>query len=780
MSLRSIFFLITILLATGEHLSFAAAPTSAPYEQPFVGSVFHFNDGSRVEITSNELHHFGYTLYHKGSSKNDILTSLFGNQGFEVRHVVNKHNALWPLSAGKHVEFVADKGAKSWIVNIRVAGTEMRYISGHSYQTFVLEEDVENVDFTYRHKVKRWYSPELRITVKKEFEKVRGSGSGPYNSSYELVSADFTDLEPNQIFSKPNEDDYSICSYSTSAGATRWADIDGAARSYVKEARQRNLSLIKCQKILGPNRNSTEATTAQSRHDDYAVCSYATSGSRWATTNSLFVREALRRRLSLQKCAQLMGRKFRVAPSTNPTLNMTSFLLHSDISVCYVATAIMNGIAVWDEEKNDFVAEASTRGLTLRDCARLTGKEYKDSFQITRENVERKQKDAAEQVRLQAEAKQRAKLERIRKVEVEEQQRKAAEQKRQLAKARKKHLAPLRKKNRHSFAVIIGNKNYKGRTPKVSYAHNDADAMKRFVFERLAYREGNIIDIRDATRNEIATMFGNKDTHEGRLFNIIRAGKSDVMVFYSGHGVPGLKNRRPYLLPVDGDPNLAEITGYPVDVLYANLAKLPARSITVYLDACFSGESEKGMLISATSGISVTPKIPKSKSWMTVITAAQGDQFASWDEKAKHGLFTKHLLEALNGKADTEDFGNSDGKVSLAEVQNYLDDEMTYQARFVWNRQQKASVRGQGETVLASVFKMPKGLSDVASIEEMDATYVVLKSANLRAGPSTDTSVVGKLRANASVNVTGKVIGKNWYRLNDGSYVFGSLIRVSE
>ena len=34
---------------------------------------------------------------------------------------------------------------------------------------------------------------------------------------------------------------------------------------------------------------------------------------------------------------------------------------------------------------------------------------------------------------------------------------------------------------------------------------------------------------------------------------------------------------------------------------------------------------------------------------MISITAAQGDQFASWDEDAKHGLFTKHLLEALEG-----------------------------------------------------------------------------------------------------------------------------------
>jgi hypothetical protein len=463
-----------------------------------------------------------------------------------------------------------------------------------------------------------------------------------------------------------------------------------------------------------------------------------------------------------------------------PKANAIELVEWTAQSICNFATHTDKGWAVWSPNHSIYVSEAKRRNISLRECARLKGVDYKDNIQATLQERERELKVKANQEKLRVESERKAQQERDRLAKAEIHRRIAAKLKRQQAEARKKHLAPLRKKNRHSFAVIIGNKNYKGRTPEVSFAHNDADAMKRFVLDRLAYREGNVIDLRDATRNEIATMFGNKETHRGRLFNIIRAGKSDVMVFYSGHGVPGLGNRRPYLLPVDGDPNLAEITGYPVDVLYSNLSKLPARSITVYLDACFSGESEKGMLISATSGISVTPKIPKSKSWMTVITAAQGDQFASWDEKAKHGLFTKHLLEALNGKADTEDFGNSDGMVSLAEVRNYLDDEMTYQARFVWNRQQKASVRGQENTVLASVFKMPKGLPDVASVEEMDATYVVLKSANLRAGPSTDTSVVGKLRANTSVIVTGKVIGKNWYRLNDGSFVFGSLIKVSE
>jgi hypothetical protein len=53
--------------------------------------------------------------------------------------------------------------------------------------------------------------------------------------------------------------------------------------------------------------------------------------------------------------------------------------------------------------------------------------------------------------------------------------------------------------NKHGIAVIIGNKTYAGRTPAVEFAHNDAAAMKKFVIERLGYRPGNIIDLRDAT-----------------------------------------------------------------------------------------------------------------------------------------------------------------------------------------------------------------------------------------------------------------------------------------
>ncbi len=255
-------------------------------------------------------------------------------------------------------------------------------------------------------------------------------------------------------------------------------------------------------------------------------------------------------------------------------------------------------------------------------------------------------------------------------------------------------------RNPDGIAVIIGNKDYAAPVPDVDFAHNDADAMKRFVVERLGYRPENVVDLRDAAYADMVSVFGSDKTHKGKLWRWIRPGISDVVVFYSGHGVPGRKNRRGYLLPVDAEPNAPEINGYPVDRLYHNLSRLHVRSLALYMDACFSGDSQGGRLVAGRSGITVAPS-KAVQSRLTVITAARGYQVASWDDGAKLGLFTKYLLEALRGAADGARYGNGDGKVTASEVQTYLDREMSYAARRQFGREQNATVAGDLATVLA-------------------------------------------------------------------------------
>ena len=253
--------------------------------------------------------------------------------------------------------------------------------------------------------------------------------------------------------------------------------------------------------------------------------------------------------------------------------------------------------------------------------------------------------------------------------------------------------------NEFGVAVIIGNKAYQDdRVPEVDYAHNDADAFYRFVVGTLGFSPDNVVDLRDATKARMESAFGSKGNVRGQLWRWAEAdGSSDVVVFYSGHGVPGINDGRGYLLPVDANPDTAEINGYPIDVLYENLGKVPHKSVTVFLDACFSGASgDGGKLIAGASPVYVEADV-SGLPGLTVLTAATGKQLASWDTEARHGLFTEYLLEALYGAADAD--GN--GRVSAAETKLYLDRHMTRAARRTYGREQDASLHGDESAVLS-------------------------------------------------------------------------------
>ena len=191
-------------------------------------------------------------------------------------------------------------------------------------------------------------------------------------------------------------------------------------------------------------------------------------------------------------------------------------------------------------------------------------------------------------------------------------------------------------------------------------------------------------------------------------------------MFYSGHGVPGISDGRGYLLPVDANPDTAEINGYPIDVLYENLGKVPSKSVTVFLDACFSGSSgDGGKLIEGASPVYVEADVT-GVAGLTVLTAASGKQLASWDAKARHGLFTEHLLDALYGAADADD----DGGVSAAEAKLYLDRHMTRAARRTYGREQNAGLHGDESAVLS--FSPSDGWGSRPLLGPPSAAFTVL------------------------------------------------------
>ena len=244
-----------------------------------------------------------------------------------------------------------------------------------------------------------------------------------------------------------------------------------------------------------------------------------------------------------------------------------------------------------------------------------------------------------------------------------------------------------------AVAVVIGNKNYQhGDVPAVEFAQRDAEYIKRYLIKTLGYREANIIYQTDAGKSAFESIFGNAADYKGKLYNYIKPNVSDVFVYYSGHGAPHVESGKSFFVPSDADPQVIHLNGYPVEQLYANLAKLPAKSITVVVDACFSGFSNQGALIKNISPAMLVvenPVMNDEKMW--VFSAARNNQVSSWYPEMKHGLFTYFFLKGLQGNADQ----NQDRTISSGEMRQYLEENVPYMARRLNGRDQNPQAMGR-------------------------------------------------------------------------------------
>lgn len=209
--------------------------------------------------------------------------------------------------------------------------------------------------------------------------------------------------------------------------------------------------------------------------------------------------------------------------------------------------------------------------------------------------------------------------------------------------------------NTKSFAVIIGNEDYKNEI-KVDYAKNDARTFKDYVIKTLGVPEQQVHLKENATFGD---MLGEIEwlTNVGKAFG----SNAKLIFYYAGHGMPDEASKSSYLLPVDGRSSQMR-TAVKVDELYASLTQYPVKQATVFLDACFSGAAREGMLTSG-RGVVIKPKENILSGNLVVFSAVSGEQTAHPYAEKYHGLFTYFLVKKLQ---------ETKGNVSFQELSNYI------------------------------------------------------------------------------------------------------------
>lgn len=179
--------------------------------------------------------------------------------------------------------------------------------------------------------------------------------------------------------------------------------------------------------------------------------------------------------------------------------------------------------------------------------------------------------------------------------------------------------------------------------PDVPFADRSAKQFAEMTQALLGAQKENVIVLTDAEATS--------GRLRGRLRTLLnRLGPQDQLLFYyAGHGVPSKDGASTYLLSQDGGPGSYEEPDLQLAQIYTAIARSKVGKAKLFIDACFSGRSDKNTIVfEGIAPLVVKPNqtFPDSQR-LTVLTAGRGDQFSNQDKIHGHRLFSYHLMRVL-------------------------------------------------------------------------------------------------------------------------------------
>ncbi|WP_395020716.1 SUMF1/EgtB/PvdO family nonheme iron enzyme [Dongia sp.] len=360
-------------------------------------------------------------------------------------------------------------------------------------------------------------------------------------------------------------------------------------------------------------------------------------------------------------------------------------------------------------------------------------------------------------------------------------------------------------------ALVIGNSRYGGEIGDLANPANDARLMAE-TLRKLGFTVIERIDADQKQMQRAVVDFGKSLSQAGS--------EATGLFYYAGHGLQ--VDGENYLIPVNAaikDERDVEVEAVASNLVLKQMDFAGNAVNIVILDACRNNPLSRSFR-SQVSGLAEPRRKPRGS--FIAYSTAPGDVAA--DGASRNSPYTRALVDAIQkpGAALEEIFRDVRSSVMAATQQKQVPwDSSSLTAPFYfipptetaaaeapvapapapsgdskavelayWNSIANSSNPAMFERYLK---RFPNGeFADLAAakleelqqsaaaektrtpetraepdleIAELDATYVAVQGANIRAAPSTDAKIVARLKADDPVLVTGQVKGKDWYRV---------------
>ncbi|MEI7851178.1 MAG: caspase family protein [Kiritimatiellales bacterium] len=208
------------------------------------------------------------------------------------------------------------------------------------------------------------------------------------------------------------------------------------------------------------------------------------------------------------------------------------------------------------------------------------------------------------------------------------------------------------------IALIIGISNYDILGP-LSNCREDAEAIHEILLARGYAPERVVLLTDDAKTPENRPTYTSIKRRIKQVCDFSTP-KDSLVIYFAGHGTS--IDGDGYLIPQDGDEKDRE-NSISITKLQQQMQNSKAGRKLLVLDACHSGSATRGV-----SGIAPSLKT----AGVHVMASCAENELSHPDPDSKHGIFTRYLLEGVDGKADTD----KNGSVTQKELFEYVQKSM--------------------------------------------------------------------------------------------------------
>jgi uncharacterized caspase-like protein len=256
--------------------------------------------------------------------------------------------------------------------------------------------------------------------------------------------------------------------------------------------------------------------------------------------------------------------------------------------------------------------------------------------------------------------------------------------------------------------VVIGIGRHESReVPGLRYTVADAESVYEALIRRAGFQKDHVLLLTDKTERK--PTLRNIRWALGTFLSRSAQKDDTVLIFFAGHGAPEVDPRgierdglAKYLIPSDVDPDDLYSSALPMDELQTIFSRIEAERVVAFLDTCYSGAAGGRTFQSKKTRSSQVDdlfleQLTRSKG-RAIITASRPTEVSIELSDLGHGIFSYYLVEGLNGAADL----NHDGIVTIQELYEYLEQQVTQKSRAVGGNQHPV-MKGELEGVLPLV-----------------------------------------------------------------------------